>query len=68
MSGDGHHITEPHPEGIGARLAMQRALQVGALPLLSCPWLPPLFTAALQPQSGYACPPHASHRALSKRL
>jgi len=26
MSGDGHHITQPHPEGLGARLAMERAL------------------------------------------
>lgn len=26
MSGDGHHITHPHPEGLGASLAMRRAL------------------------------------------
>ena len=26
LSGDGHHITQPSPEGCGARLAMQRAL------------------------------------------
>eukprot|EP00878_Enallax_costatus_P016015 GHUV01016791.1.p1 GENE.GHUV01016791.1~~GHUV01016791.1.p1 ORF type:complete len:312 (+),score=60.18 GHUV01016791.1:404-1339(+) len=27
MSGDGHHITAPHPEGVGASLAMQRAMR-----------------------------------------
>ena len=26
-SGDGHHITQPHPSGIGAATAMRRALQ-----------------------------------------
>ncbi len=26
MSADAHHITAPHPEGLGARLVMQRAL------------------------------------------
>ncbi|MEW5304298.1 MAG: hypothetical protein WDW36_006918 [Sanguina aurantia] len=26
MSGDGHHITHPHPQGLGASLAMRRAL------------------------------------------
>jgi 3-oxoacyl-[acyl-carrier-protein] synthase II len=26
LSGDGHHITAPHPGGIGASLAMRRAL------------------------------------------
>jgi 3-oxoacyl-[acyl-carrier-protein] synthase II len=31
LSGDGHHITAPHPEGIGAALAMQRALQGSGL-------------------------------------
>ena len=33
MSGDAHHITQPAPDGIGARLAMQKAIQAaGALP------------------------------------
>jgi len=27
MSGDAHHITAPHPEGLGATLVMQRALR-----------------------------------------
>lgn len=27
MSADAHHITAPHPEGLGAKLVMQRALQ-----------------------------------------
>jgi hypothetical protein len=31
MSGDGHHITQPHPEGLGARLAMERALRGSSL-------------------------------------
>ncbi|GLC41199.1 hypothetical protein PLESTB_001527600 [Pleodorina starrii] len=26
LSGDGHHITHPHPDGMGAALCMQRAL------------------------------------------
>jgi 3-oxoacyl-[acyl-carrier-protein] synthase-1 len=30
-SADGHHITAPHPEGIGAAHAMERALRNGAL-------------------------------------
>jgi len=27
MSGDAHHITAPHPDGLGAKLVMQRALK-----------------------------------------
>ncbi len=27
MSGDAHHLTAPHPEGLGASLVMQRALK-----------------------------------------
>ena len=30
-SADAHHITAPHPEGLGARLAMQRALEQAGL-------------------------------------
>ncbi len=30
-SADAHHITAPHPEGLGARLAMQRALSQAGL-------------------------------------
>lgn len=26
LSGDGHHITQPHPQGLGARLCMERAI------------------------------------------
>ncbi len=34
MSGDANHITQPAPDGIGARLAMQRAMQAaGAQPV-----------------------------------
>lgn len=33
LSGDANHITQPSPDGIGARLAMQRAMQAaGAKP------------------------------------
>lgn len=33
LSGDAHHITQPAPDGIGARLAMRRAMQAaGACP------------------------------------
>lgn len=35
MSGDGHHITQPHPEGTGAALAMTRALAGSGVPLQS---------------------------------
>lgn len=31
MSSDGHHITQPHPEGVGATLAMKQALAHGEL-------------------------------------
>lgn len=27
LSGDGHHITQPHPDGTGASLAMQGAMK-----------------------------------------
>jgi 3-oxoacyl-[acyl-carrier-protein] synthase-1 len=30
-SADAHHMSSPHPEGLGARLAMQRALQDAGL-------------------------------------
>lgn len=30
-SSDAHHMTSPHPEGLGARLAMERALQLAGL-------------------------------------
>jgi 3-oxoacyl-[acyl-carrier-protein] synthase II len=32
LSGDGHHITQPDPEGRGARLAMERALTQAGIP------------------------------------
>lgn len=32
MSGDGHHITAPHPAGAGAALAMARALSGSGVP------------------------------------
>jgi hypothetical protein len=35
LSGDGHHITAPHPAGIGASLAMRRALQGSGIPASS---------------------------------
>jgi 3-oxoacyl-[acyl-carrier-protein] synthase II len=31
MSADAHHLTAPHPEGEGARLAMEMALETGGL-------------------------------------
>ena len=31
-SADAHHLTAPHPEGLGARLAMERALTAAGLP------------------------------------
>jgi 3-oxoacyl-[acyl-carrier-protein] synthase II len=31
MSADAHHITAPHPEGLGARLVMERALKDAAI-------------------------------------
>ncbi len=31
LSGDGHHITQPHPQGLGARLCMERALASAGL-------------------------------------
>ncbi|ARA93723.1 MAG: beta-ketoacyl-[acyl-carrier-protein] synthase II [Bacteroidetes bacterium] len=31
MSADAHHLTAPHPEGLGARLAMQRVLEDAGL-------------------------------------
>ena len=31
MSSDGHHITQPHPEGVGATLAMKQAMTQGGL-------------------------------------
>ncbi|KAI7836640.1 hypothetical protein COHA_009525 [Chlorella ohadii] len=37
LSGDAHHITQPPPDGIGAQLAMQRALrQAGLAPQQVC--------------------------------
>lgn len=37
MSGDAHHITQPPPDGIGAQLAMRRALsQAGLAPDQVC--------------------------------
>lgn len=32
LSGDGHHITSPHPAGAGAALAMQRAMRGSGIP------------------------------------
>ncbi len=32
LSTDNHHLTQPHPSGIGPRLAMQRALEVAGNP------------------------------------
>jgi len=32
LSGDAHHITSPHPMGIGATLAMRRALEQSGVP------------------------------------
>jgi 3-oxoacyl-[acyl-carrier-protein] synthase II len=31
MTGDAHHLTAPHPEGLGARLAMQMAIKDAGL-------------------------------------
>ena len=31
MSADAHHITAPHPEGLGARIAMEQALETAGL-------------------------------------
>src|SRR6201999_2172429 len=31
MSADAHHITAPHPEGLGAKLVMERALRDAAI-------------------------------------
>ena len=31
MSADAHHISAPHPEGLGARLAMRQALQTAGI-------------------------------------
>lgn len=40
LSGDGHHVTQPHPEGVGAALAMRRALHgSGVDPSQVRPWL-----------------------------
>ncbi len=33
MSGDAHHITAPHPEGVGAAKAMELALADGGIPI-----------------------------------
>lgn len=35
LSGDGHHITAPHPAGAGAALAMRRALEGSGVPASS---------------------------------
>ena len=39
LSGDAHHITAPHPDGVGAALAMQRALQGSGLPPASITYI-----------------------------
>jgi 3-oxoacyl-[acyl-carrier-protein] synthase II len=39
LSGDGHHITQPHPEGEGAALAMARALAGSGVPLEAVAYL-----------------------------
>jgi 3-oxoacyl-[acyl-carrier-protein] synthase II len=31
LASDGHHVTAPHPEGLGAKIAMQQALQMAGL-------------------------------------